>query len=335
MMDKEDREQSAEPERILKDGGAEADGGLEAPEALGAIDTNVQKKMCKPKSAVAKEQPFKVSDFGLDTLAEELNISDFGVVRARVFDDLCLDLRAGQRSNPFLIMPTAKSIIVCIFSYNNPHKGSISKYAMGRDYHKVVRDKLSEFAKPLVNSGYQCLTFCDSWDLNERYLAVQAGLGFIGWNRMLIHPIYGSFIFIGAILTDCLLEASTPLGGGCLQCGACVHACPGNALSLGGQFSQMQCLSSITQKKGELSREEVEILKRGGMIWGCDRCQEVCPHNQTAPLTRIQAFTEDLMIDFLPPDTLSARQFKRDYGDRAFAWRGLAPLRRNRRILDS
>ena len=277
--------------------------------------------------------------------AEDLNISDFGVVRARVFDDLCLDLRRkntpdftnpdpNARSNPFLIMPDVKSLIVCLFSYNRPELGNVSLYAMGKDYHTVITDRLEKFSLPLADAGYSRMCFCDSWDLDERYLAVKAGLGFIGRNHMLIHPTCGSFVFIGVVLTNCPLEESKPCGGRCKGCGKCIKHCPGGALGADGGFDEKKCVSYISQKKGDLSARERAALKKSGMVWGCDMCQRVCPHNENAPYTQIEEFKKDLIVNLNIPGGMSGKSFKKLYSDRAFSWRGIQPVLRNQRILE-
>ncbi len=272
--------------------------------------------------------------------AKELKISDLGVVKARVFDDLCLDLRAEgvessraeKMSNPFLYMEDAKSVIVCIFSYNTHEKGNISKYAFGKDYHKVITKKLAELSEPIIDAGFKCKAYTDSWDLNERFLAVRAGLGFIGENRLFISPKFGSFVFIGVILTDCPLEESNPCEKKCLMCGKCVKACPANALS--GGFKKERCVSDITQKKGILSEEEEGFIRKSGYIWGCDICQEVCPYNKNVPETDIEEFAEDRIVNLKIDENMPNREFRRKYADRAFSWRGINPLKRNQKIME-
>ena len=277
----------------------------------------------------------------LNQRAELLKISDWGVVKARVFEDLCLDLRADgieeekaqKMCNPFLYMKNAKSVIVCIFSYNTPEKGNISKYAFGKDYHKVVSEKLREFAAPIVEKGYKCSVYSDSWDLNERYLAVAAGLGFVGDNHLFISPKFGSFVFIGVILTDCRIEKSNQCENKCIGCGKCIEACPGGAISKGGAFKEERCISHISQKKGELTEEETQLILDGGLIWGCDICQNVCPYNKNAPYTQIEEFRDDKITELYIDENMSNREFRKKYADRAFSWRGKQPLERNQKIL--
>ncbi len=277
--------------------------------------------------------------------ARFLKISDLGVVRARVFKDLCLDLSEKntsefvhesieERCNPFLIMPEAKSLVVCIFSYNIPQAGEISKYAMGKDYHIVAKEKLKSLAETLTKKGYRAMCFADSWGMNERYLAVSAGLGFIGKNHMFISHKWGSFVFIGVIVTDCEIEESKKLNLKCADCGECIKNCPGNAILDDGNFLEKNCVSFISQKKGDLDEKEKNALLKSKMIWGCDICQNVCPHNKNVPFTQIEEFYENVIENLEFEKDMSNKEFKKLYKDHAFSWRGLAPLLRNKNILN-
>jgi len=279
----------------------------------------------------------------LKTLAKNLKISDLGIVRAEVFSDLCLDLHTKnpsefvreapeERADPFLIMEDAKSLIVCVFSYNNHEKGEISKYAMGKDYHQVVREKLLKLSRPLLDKGFKAEVFADSWSMCERYLAQKAGLGFVGKNHMFISEKAGSFVFIGVIVTDCDLKPTKPKNTMCIGCGECIKNCPGKALKTDGSFEEKNCVSYISQKKGELNEREKNALIKSGKIWGCDICQEVCPHNQNVPISEIEEFTKNLITSLEIDENMSNREFKRLYADRAFSWRGLAPILRNKKI---
>lgn len=276
--------------------------------------------------------------------AENENISDIGFVPAEIYEDLCRSLRGKEpavfvdpspevRSDPFLVMPEVKTIVAVFVSYyQNVPKSRISRYARGLDYHLVLPELLQPLCKMLQEQGYRAETYADSWNLDERYLAWRAGLGFIGENHMLIHPQFGSFGFLGFILTDCEIPASRPvLQNTCENCGACKKACPGGALARNG-FCQKKCVSYLTQKKGKLTPEEEKAIQKSGMLWGCDRCQEVCPHNRNIPESRIAAFSENLINE--PELNLSNRAFRQIYQRYAFAWRGIAPILRNAEILE-
>ncbi len=283
----------------------------------------------------------------LKALATHLGISELGIVKARVFDDYKEILRkrgsvslaepdAEKRTDPFLIMPQAKSIIVCLFSYhaNINAKGNISSYAYGVDYHRVVKQKLEELAKPLIDSGYCAKCYTDTGALSDRHLAFCAGLGFYGKNGMLINEKLGSRFFIGHIITDCPIKEDKPLKNTiCMGCGKCLKACPSGAIKDNFVFDEKLCASFISQVKGELSAMEQQIIIKSGYIWGCDICQDVCPYNIDLDQTSIGEFKEDLICNLEIDEDMSNREFKKKYKDRAFSWRGKDVLIRNINLL--
>lgn len=231
------------------------------------------------------------------------------------------------------ILVGAKSIIVCAFAYyNGEKKGNISRYAQGKDYHLVVREKMEPICEYLKGNGFSAQSFADTGALNERVLANLSGIAFLGKNQMAINENLGSYFFIGYIVTDCELPDDAPNTKECGGCGRCIEACPLGALSK-DDFCEEKCLSYITQKKGELSCEEKEAIKKSKTIWGCDICQEVCPHNRGIAVTPITEFKENLIIDLDIADSISNKDFKNLYGNRAFSWRGKGVLERNLKII--
>lgn len=266
-----------------------------------------------------------------------------GIVRARRFSELGIILNkrgrvslcepdTEKRINPFLLMPDAQSIAVCLFSYYNDVKTNIAEYALGFDYHKVLRNRMENAAAVLTENGYKAQIYADTSPLNDRYLAYLAGLGFIGKNGMLINEKYGSMTFIGYILTDCFLGEDKPMDNNvCIGCGKCIKACPGGAIGENNEFDENKCVSFLTQKKGELTDREKGIIKSSGYIWGCDICQRVCPYNSAVPHTSVLEFSEIIKSLDLP-ESISNKEFMRRYGNRAFAWRGKAVLKRNLEI---
>lgn len=229
--------------------------------------------------------------------------------------------------------PDTKTIIVCLFSYYNGEKrGNISGYAQGKDYHRVAAEKMNSITAYLEKEGFWAESYADTGSLNERMAAQLSGLAFRGKNRMMISDKFGSYFFIGYVLTDCMMAGDAAEDRVCMNCGKCVKACPAKVLG-NVDFDEKKCLSYITQKKGELSEDEKELIKKTGFIWGCDICQEVCPHNQGIEITDIDEFKTDLIIDLKLPEGMSNREFKRIYGNRAFAWRGKGVLTRNSEIL--
>ncbi len=231
------------------------------------------------------------------------------------------------------LCPKARTALVFLFPYYaGERSGNLSLYARGRDYHTVIRDALSPVAEDL-RAWYPNNTFAvlaDDSPLPEVRAAALAGLGMAGENGLLIHKDYGSYVFIGTIVTDrpCPVEPQEPRP--CRKCGACRKACPSAALGEGG-VDASRCLSALTQRNGALSPEEAEQLRRHPLIWGCDLCQHACPMNRDVMQTEILAFRDGL-IDALTLDGLDGltrRLFLERYPDRAFTWRGPAPLRRN------
>lgn len=225
------------------------------------------------------------------------------------------------------------SVLVALFPYyaGETENANLSRYARSPDYHRTVRKYLTPIADAVNDRIPQAeaTVLVDSHPLPERELAVRAGLGFIGKNGCLIHPVYGSYVFIGLIRTSVLLEEDAPCTDSCLGCGRCAAVCPANLLT--GSFDPDRCLSALTQKRGDFTAEEETAYLRGNLIWGCDRCQEVCPHNRDLPLTPIPELKEKMITRLSASDLegLSDRGFRRQYGEYAFSWRGLAPLKRN------
>lgn len=280
-------------------------------------------------------------------LAHSGGISQIGIVNAEVFFDLGSVLEKHNvapmtepniniRINPFLLMTDARAIIVCLFPYYaNSEKANISKYARGEDYHSVIAKRLSQIKDFLESNAYKAEIYADNSPLNDRYLAYKAGLGFIGRNGFLINPLYGTYTFIGYIITDCPLEPDTPSAQSCANCMRCVQNCPGHALSQNGQSDFTKCLSYITQKKGDLTADEKRIVKQNGSAWGCDVCQDVCPHNINAKKTDFPEFAQNLICTLDIDEHISNKEFKRRYSDRAFAWRGKNVILRNLKVLEN
>ena len=270
--------------------------------------------------------------------ARKSGVSDIGFLKAEkgeesdvFFKDIpFVNAEPSERTNPFSVMADAKSVIVMLFSYKTDFSGNISKYAHGKDYHLVLKEKAEPIISLLLKEGFKAEFFCDNAVMDERFLARKAGLGFIGKNGFLISPKLGSFVFIAHIVTDCEILPDAENKDFCKSCGKCIKACPTKALATGDFYS---CLSYITQKKGELSDSEKKLISDNKMCWGCDICQECCPHNENAPNTDIPEFSEDLIIN-LDKLSMSNREFKKMYADRAFSWRGKGVLERNIRLIN-
>ncbi len=225
------------------------------------------------------------------------------------------------------------SMIAAVFPYYVPEeKGELSLYARGPDYHKVVLDVLKRACAALSelypDNSFE--PFCDVSPYNEVLIAASCGLGVLGMNRLLITEKYGSWVFLGVIRTDLVIDARHEIKK-CLMCGRCRSACPGGALDDG--FDVEKCLSYITQTRRELTKPQKELLSDAEFIWGCDICQNVCPMNENVARTDMSEFLEN-RTPYLPDGALelSDREIRRTYADRAFSWRGIKPLKRNREI---
>lgn len=256
----------------------------------------------------------------LKVFFEKYGVTEVGAVSF----ESCLPLltcRAAER-----LPEAAKTVLVCLFPYyvgeENPR--NISRYAMVPDYHLVAGGILRQICGELTESySHSFEAFVDNSPIREVDTAARAGLGVVGRNGLLLHPVYGSYCFIGEIVTDMPMVTREQQKKDCLQCGLCEQACPTDCIAGNGAV----CLSAVTQQKGVLTHEEERLVAEGGLLWGCDRCQEVCPMNRSVPGTPIASFRADL-TPFLQRQDLTASVKKRAYG-----FRGVQPLLRNFSLL--
>ncbi|PWD99208.1 tRNA epoxyqueuosine(34) reductase QueG [Marinilabilia rubra] len=195
-----------------------------------------------------------------------------------------------KRTNPAKLVEGAKSVVVCLQNYAPSRKEKpsgdykISKYAYGRDYHKVVKNRLKKlftFIQSEVDPQADGRFFVDSAPVSERALAASAGLGWRGKNTNLIHPRLGSFIFIGEIILNIDLPSGSPIKEACGGCTRCIEACPTDALRSPYELDSNRCISYLTiENKGSISAEFAGKME--DWIFGCDICQDVCPWNWKA-----------------------------------------------------
>lgn len=244
-----------------------------------------------------------------------------------------------KRLTPESILPGTKSIVVFLFPYRYAEEknANIALYARAKDYHRVVHAYLSQIIE-FMKGYYPSENFhavADTSPMVDRWLAYQAGLGFFGKNHCLIHPKYGSYFTIGSILTTLELSPDIPLTMSCGSCTRCFAACPGKALSH-DRFNPWTCKSYLTQKKEELTESEKKILQKTPLIFGCDECQKCCPFNENAAASPLPEMRENRIprLERETLETLSNRQFAKDYKDYAFAWRGKPILLRNMNIIE-
>lgn len=193
-----------------------------------------------------------------------------------------------KRLDPRLLVPGARSVIVVALNYfpkENQHPGSpylVSKYAYGKDYHFILKDKLNRLSERLRERvpSHEGRVFTDSAPVLERAWAVKAGLGWTGKNGCLIIPRKGSFFFLGELITNVDLRPDLPFEKNlCGTCTRCLESCPTKAIIAPGRLDARQCISYLTI---ELKDPVPEAFrgKMKGRIFGCDICQDVCPHNR-------------------------------------------------------
>jgi epoxyqueuosine reductase len=204
-----------------------------------------------------------------------------------------------KRCDPSLLLDKAKSVISFLYNYYPEQKLSqeqhykISKYAYGRDYHKVIKKKLKPLVQLLVqNHGAEnTRAFIDSAPVMDKVWAAKSGLGWIGKNTCLISRKHGSFFFVAEIITDLELEYETEIQKDlCGSCSRCIRACPTGALTDPYQIDAPKCISyqSIENKAGDLPSELKGKFEN--WIFGCDICQDVCPWNRISKPTNESDF---------------------------------------------
>lgn len=245
------------------------------------------------------------------------------------------EINVERRINPSLEFDKVESLIVCLFPYYRgfEENANISNYTYGLDYHIAAREKLIGIGEYLSDEieGFEYKVHVDTGPLPDRYLASKAGLGFYGVNSHIINEEYGSYVFIGYILCNYPFESDIPQDRTCIKCGSCVKACPGGAILGDFNINPHRCKSYLTQKKGDLDEKEIEIIGKSKLVFGCDICQRVCPHNRGIKDTDLEEFKANLIfkLSFDEIEKLSNKEFKRIYGNRAFSWRGKSIILRN------
>ena len=243
-------------------------------------------------------------------------------------------LSTGAREKVETLCPAPETVLVAAFPYYAGERpGNLSLYARGEDYHRVLTRRLNTVCDALrwKYPGESFVPAADNSPLPEREAAWLAGIGLRGKNGLLILPPYGTYVFLGTILTGAALDVpERPAAPDCPGCGACRAACPAGALGEGGA-DVSRCLSELTQKKGALTEEETARLRVHPLIWGCDFCQRACPYNAAPARSPLPEFSTSLVdaLENSDLEGLTNRTFRDKYGDRAFAWRGPGPLRRN------
>ncbi|UFJ41306.1 tRNA epoxyqueuosine(34) reductase QueG [Brevibacillus humidisoli] len=248
-----------------------------------------------------------------------------------------------KRTEPGLSLSGAQSLIAIAIAYpskmQNPpksqpgaYRGILSRSAWGTDYHHVLREKLDKLAQFIrqLEPHAKTESMVDTGALSDRAVAERAGIGWVGKNCALITPEFGSWVFLGELLTNLPLPPDTPVEEGCGDCNLCVDACPTGALVQGGQLNAQKCIAYLTQVKDFIPDEYRG--KIGNRLYGCDTCQTVCPKNRgrhNAHQPALQPDPEVAKPLLLPILSMSNKQFKQTFGHTSAAWRGKKPIQRN------
>ena len=245
-----------------------------------------------------------------------------------------------KRENPALLVEGARSVIVTLTNYYTPVRQEpgvpvVARYAYGKDYHRVVKDRLFKLFASLEAEIGQKITgriFVDSAPVFEHEWARRAGLGWIGRNSLLIHPKLGSFCFIGVIISDFEPDtySSAEYRSFCGTCNRCVEACPTGALSP-YEVNANLCISYNTIERKDDIPPSIKG-KMGNRFFGCDACQDVCPWNRGAVLHHVEEFVPNPCLmtmnreDWLAMDE---ETFKERFADTPFTRPGLERIKRN------
>lgn len=235
--------------------------------------------------------------------------------------------------------PFCRSILSLGVSYNGEvpaleaGEGSMSRIALGKDYHLVVSEAITRLVDKLKKEypGLECTFQVDNGPLSDRASAWESGLGFFGKNGFVIHPEMGSFLNLAQVFTNMDIEhPGSPMDSRCGLCNQCIKACPTQAMGEGGMLDANKCISYLTQKKGILTAWERKAM--GSHLYGCDICQDACPFNAQAPISETKALLWDgsrNMLELQSILSMDKGDFAQNFGQRASGWRGRSLLQRN------
>lgn len=292
-------------------------------------------------------------------LAREVGFDDAGICEVRTWPEMerlaqwlrrgghgCMGFMARHealRRTPELFFPGASSALMVVKSYHRPDlmetpqtgdTRRISRHAAGRDYHLVMRERLQPLAAALRTAGHSARPFVDTAPVMEKVLAARAGLGHLGRNTLLLHPRLGSWVVIAGLFTDAAWEPSDALASAspCRSCSRCLEACPAKALEPEGYLDARRCIACLTiEERGELAGN----TDLGGWLYGCDVCQEVCPHNRGASAGASRDFEAPLVEKHHRREeilSLDEKTFEEKFGRTSIGRIGAARLKRNAKL---
>ncbi|MBM7608737.1 epoxyqueuosine reductase [Lysinibacillus composti] len=248
-----------------------------------------------------------------------------------------------KRTEPLRLLDSAQSIIAIALAYpskmeNAPtgkkgeRRGIFARASWGIDYHVAVRERLQLIEEWLEQRvpGVKLKSMVDTGELVDRAVAERAGIGWSGKNCSIITPEFGSYVYLGELITNIPFEPDEPIENECGDCTLCLDVCPTGALVQPGQLNAQHCVAFLTQTKDFMPDEfRGEI---GNRIYGCDTCQTVCPKNKRKFNWIHDEFKPDpeLAKPLLKPLlNISNKEFKSKFGPMSGSWRGKKPIQRN------
>ena len=248
-----------------------------------------------------------------------------------------------KRVKPALLMEEPRSIVSVALAYpakmkvhvqskQGERRGIFCRASWGVDYHRILQHrlkKLEEFILAKLPEA-RLKSMVDTGELSDRAVAVRAGIGWSGKNCAVITPEFGSYVYLGEMITSIPFEPDTLIEDQCGTCTKCLEACPTGALVQGGQINAQRCISFLTQTKGFLPDEFRE--KIGNRVYGCDSCQTACPVNKGKDFhfhAEMEPDPEIVKPKLTPLLKISNREFKEKFGMLAGSWRGKKPIQRN------
>lgn len=232
---------------------------------------------------------------GIEESAESRRAFDRWIEEGRHGEMRYLSGGADKRHDPALLLDGAKSVICVAVNYYTSRgsdanrlrrrsaNGVFSIYAHGRDYHVVLSEMLHELDRRLRDFFplFESAVCVDTQPISERDLAIKSGVGWLGKNTCVINPEFGSWVFLGELITNLDLESDPPLETLCGSCTICVDACPTGALDEEFVLDATKCISYLTiEKRADIPEKFHRDI--GDNIFGCDVCQQVCPYNAVA-----------------------------------------------------
>lgn len=247
------------------------------------------------------------------------------------------------RTEPLRLLDRAESIVSIALAYpsrmqdaplgkKGARRGIFCRASWGIDYHTAVRERLQLLEAWLTERvpDVQLKSMVDTGELVDRAVAERAGIGWVGKNCSVITPEFGSYVYLGDLMTNIPFAPDTPMEDECGDCTLCIDVCPTGAIVAPGQLNAQRCVAFLTQTKGFLPDEF--RTKIGNRLYGCDTCQTVCPKNKGKVNWIHDEFTPDpeLAKPLLEPLlTISNKEFKSKFGHVSGSWRGKKPIQRN------